>query len=75
MTNLPQTPDFSLSGKRAVVTGAGRGIGLAAAAAIAQAGGEVTLVARTEKEISDATHAIIAAGGNESLRKPFHIPP
>ena len=30
-TALPVTPSFSLSGKRALVTGAGRGIGLAAA--------------------------------------------
>lgn len=60
---LPQTPSFSLAGKRAVVTGAGRGIGLAAAAALAQAGAEVTLVARTESEIRQATRAIIEADG------------
>ena len=31
---LPTTPSFRLDGKRALVTGAGRGIGLAAAAAL-----------------------------------------
>ena len=38
---LPRTPSFRLDGKRALVTGAGRGIGLAAAAALADAGAEV----------------------------------
>ncbi len=58
---LPRTPSFRLDGKRAVVTGAGRGIGLAAAAALAEAGAEVTLVARTAEEI-DAAAAQIGNG-------------
>lgn len=48
---LPVTPSFRLDGRRAIVTGAGRGIGLAAAAALGEAGAEVTLVARTASEI------------------------
>ena len=48
---LPRTPSFGLDGKRAVITGAGRGIGLAAAAALADAGAQVTLVARSAREI------------------------
>lgn len=55
---LPQTPSFRLDGKRAVVTGAGRGIGLAAAAALAQAGAHVTLAARTAQEIEAAAAEI-----------------
>ncbi|MFM5931324.1 MAG: SDR family NAD(P)-dependent oxidoreductase [Novosphingobium sp.] len=55
---LPQTPSFRLDGKRALVTGAGRGIGLAAAKALADAGAEVTLAARTAREIEDAAEAI-----------------
>lgn len=51
--SLPLTPSFKLGGRRALVTGAGRGIGLAAAAALAQAGAHVTLVARGEDEIRD----------------------
>ena len=51
---LPTTPSFRLDGRRALVTGAGRGIGLAAAAALADAGADVTLVARTVSEIEAA---------------------
>ena len=51
---LPRTPSFRLDGKRALVTGAGRGIGLALAAALAEAGAQVTLVARTASEIEAA---------------------
>ena len=51
---LPRTPSFRLDGKRALVTGAGRGIGLALAAALAEAGAQVTLVARSASEIEPA---------------------
>lgn len=64
MTDLPQTPSFRLDGRRALVTGAGRGIGLAAAAALAQAGAAVTLVARTAAEIEEAAQAIRDAGSS-----------
>lgn len=61
--SLPQTPSFRLDGRRALVTGAGRGIGLAAAAALAQAGAHVTLAARTGAEIEAGAAAIREAGG------------
>ncbi|WP_293881035.1 SDR family NAD(P)-dependent oxidoreductase [Sphingomonas sp.] len=61
--NLPKTPSFRLDGRRAVVTGAGRGIGLALAAALAEAGAEVTLVARSEDEIAAGAEAIRVVGG------------
>lgn len=63
MMELPTTPSFRLTGKRALVTGAGRGIGLAAAAALAEAGAHVTLAARSPQEITAAADAIIARGG------------
>ena len=59
---LAKAPSFRLDGKRALVTGAGRGIGLAAAAALAQAGAQVTLAARTAREIEAAAQAIRARG-------------
>jgi NAD(P)-dependent dehydrogenase (short-subunit alcohol dehydrogenase family) len=62
VVGLPTTPSFRLDGKRALVTGAGRGIGLAAAAALADVGAAVTLAARTLSEIEDAAGAIRARG-------------
>jgi NAD(P)-dependent dehydrogenase (short-subunit alcohol dehydrogenase family) len=59
---LTKTPSFRLDGRRALVTGAGRGIGLACASALADAGAHVTLAARTAKEIEEAADAIRARG-------------
>lgn len=61
--SLPVTPSLRLDGRRALVTGAGRGIGLAAAAALADAGAAVTLAARTAAEIEAGARAITEAGG------------
>jgi NAD(P)-dependent dehydrogenase (short-subunit alcohol dehydrogenase family) len=62
--DLANAPSFRLDGKRALVTGGGRGIGLAAASTLASAGAHVTLAARTEKEIEAAAAAIRARGQN-----------
>jgi NAD(P)-dependent dehydrogenase (short-subunit alcohol dehydrogenase family) len=59
---LSKGASFRLDGKRALVTGGGRGIGLAAASALAAAGAHVTLAARTKQEIEDAASAIRARG-------------
>ena len=49
---------FSLEGKRALVTGAGRGLGLAIAAGLADAGAQVALVSRSQDELSKAAAGI-----------------
>ena len=60
---LPRTPSFRLDGRRALVAGASSGIGLACAAALAEAGAEVALVARRAEELLAVAEAIRAAGG------------
>ena len=57
--NYPKLPSFRLDGKRALVTGAGRGIGMGASIALAESGANVTLVSRTEKELKDLNPEII----------------
>jgi len=54
---------FRLDGRTALVSGAGRGIGRACALALAQAGAEVLLLARTAKEIEEVASDIIGTGG------------
>ena len=60
--SLPRTPSFRLDGRRALVTGASSGIGLGAAVALAEAGAEVTLVARRAELLDEAVKAMTAAG-------------
>jgi NAD(P)-dependent dehydrogenase (short-subunit alcohol dehydrogenase family) len=62
MVELTATASFRLDGKRALVTGGGRGIGLTAASALAAAGAHVTLAARTTAEIEEAADAISKRG-------------
>jgi 3-oxoacyl-[acyl-carrier protein] reductase len=56
--------DVDLSGKVALVTGGGRGIGRAIALAWAGAGASVVVVARTESELEAVVADIVAAGGS-----------
>ena len=69
MVELAALPSFRLDSKRALVTGGGRGIGLAAASALAQAGAHVTLAARTKSEIEAAAQAIRARGDKAEALK------
>jgi NAD(P)-dependent dehydrogenase (short-subunit alcohol dehydrogenase family) len=60
--SLPRTPSFRLDGKRALVTGGTRGIGLGAAVALAEAGADVTIAARTADDIATVVNQMAAAG-------------
>ncbi len=53
MTSVPapMLPTQRLDGRHAIVTGAGRGIGRAAALSLAEAGADVTLFSRSEDEL------------------------
>ena len=53
MTDLPATPSFDLAGKRALVTGASSGIGLAGAVALAERGARVVLAARRQEVLRE----------------------
>jgi NAD(P)-dependent dehydrogenase (short-subunit alcohol dehydrogenase family) len=54
---------FRLDGKRALVTGAGRGIGRATALALAAAGADLMLVSRTASELDEVASEIASRGG------------
>jgi 7-alpha-hydroxysteroid dehydrogenase len=53
---------FRVTGRVAIVTGAGRGIGAATAVALAQAGADVVISARTEDQLHKVAKEIEAAG-------------
>jgi NAD(P)-dependent dehydrogenase (short-subunit alcohol dehydrogenase family) len=61
----PSIPNLSgpLAGRVALITGASRGIGAAAARAFVQAGAAVVLAARDEQALAAVASAIRAAGG------------
>lgn len=57
---------FGLGGKRALVTGASRGLGLAFAATLSQAGAHVVLAGRNEANLARAAEALRQRGGDVS---------
>jgi 7-alpha-hydroxysteroid dehydrogenase len=53
---------FRLDGRAAVITGAGRGIGAGAARALAEAGADVALIARTKDQLDEVAEGVRALG-------------
>ena len=66
--NYPKLPSFRLDGKRALVTGAGRGIGLGASIALASAGADVMMVSRTTKELEEIDSHLKKLGHKSSYK-------
>jgi NAD(P)-dependent dehydrogenase (short-subunit alcohol dehydrogenase family) len=55
---VPALPIFSLDGKRVLVTGGSRGLGLAIGRGMLESGAQVALVARTEKDVNEAAESL-----------------
>ncbi len=60
--SLPEAPSFSLAGKRALVTGSSRGIGLALAAALGHSGASVVLNGRSAPALQEAESLLTGQG-------------
>jgi NAD(P)-dependent dehydrogenase (short-subunit alcohol dehydrogenase family) len=65
-------PDFTLSGRTALVTGAARGLGRDIALALANAGADVALGLRAETDAADLEAAIVAMG-RRSMRVAMDV--
>jgi NAD(P)-dependent dehydrogenase (short-subunit alcohol dehydrogenase family) len=65
--STPPVPDFRLDGRTALVTGAGRGLGVGMAKGLAQSGARVVLMSRTRSELEAVAAEITAAGGHADV--------
>jgi len=64
---------FSVAGKTALVTGGGRGIGLAIAKGLAEHGADVAIVARSKEQLEAAARQIGADTGRKIWSFPFDL--
>ena len=69
---MPTENNLPLTGKRAVITGAGRGIGRSIALALAEAGADVAVTSRTEGELTQLVSEIQSLG-RKSLSTPCDV--
>lgn len=65
--------DLGIAGRRALVTGASKGLGRACAEALAEAGVHLTITARSAEALETAAHDIRAAHGVEVTAVPGDI--
>jgi len=63
-TTTPATRVFDVTGRRAIVTGASRGIGRAIAVALAQHGVDVLAVARSEGDLKETAELAVGTSGS-----------
>jgi gluconate 5-dehydrogenase len=64
---------FNISGKTAMVTGGGRGIGSAIAKGLAEHGADVAIVARSKEQLEATAHQIHAETGRQTWSFPFDL--
>ena len=64
---------FDLSGKTALVTGGGRGIGLAIARGLAEHGADIVLISRTKDQLDTAAKGIQTNTGKSARMFPFDV--
>ena len=73
LLSLMESQLFDLTGRRVLVTGAGRGIGLALARGLAEHGTDVALVARTESQLEQVKGEIQVQTGRKAWAFPFDL--
>lgn len=67
MIDIPRTPSLRLDSRRAFVSGGSSGIGLAAAAALIEAGAEVVMAARSAEKLAEAEAALGPLSTSQAL--------
>ena len=71
--NLSEPRNDALRGRAALVTGASSGLGRATAIALAGAGADVALAARSQEELEDAREEASMTGGGRTLAVPLDL--